>query len=96
MATNEAQAPKKTGLEKLNEVAVEINWGTTERVNGMPKAVAIIQEAMEEIKRLRELPKEILGGLGDIHIHPALDKLKDFEWFRLFAEIYGVKVDKNV
>lgn len=45
---------QKDILEKLNEIALETNWGTIERVNGVPKAVAVIQEAMEEIKRLRE------------------------------------------
>lgn len=44
---------QKDILEKLNEIALEANWGTTERINGVPKAVAVIQEAMEEIKRLR-------------------------------------------
>lgn len=44
-------------LEKLNEIALETNWGTVERISGIPKGVAIIQEAIEEIKRLREQPK---------------------------------------
>lgn len=89
------ESEQKDILEKLNEIALEANWGTVERVNCTPKAVAVIQEAMEEIKRLRELPKEILGGLGNIRIHPALDRLKDFEWFRLFAKKYGVEIDEN-
>ena len=54
---------QKDILEKLNEIALEVNWGTAERVNGVPKAVAVIKEAMEEIKRLRELPKEIFGKI---------------------------------
>lgn len=45
---------QKDILEKLNEIALEANWGTTERVNGIPKAVAVIHEAMEEIKVLRK------------------------------------------
>lgn len=45
---------QKDILEKLNEIALEANWGTTERENGIPKAVAVIQEAMEEIKALRK------------------------------------------
>lgn len=44
---------QKDILEKLNEIALETNWGTVERVNGMPKHTAVIQEAIEEIKRLR-------------------------------------------
>lgn len=44
---------QKDILEKLNEIAIETNWGTVERVNGVPKVVAVIQEAMGEIKRLR-------------------------------------------
>lgn len=45
---------QKDILEKLNEIALEANWGTTERVNGVPKSVAVIQEAVEEIKALRK------------------------------------------
>lgn len=56
---------KKDILEKLNEIALEENWGTVERVhtaeypNGIPKGVAVIMEAMEEIKRLREQNGEL-------------------------------------
>lgn len=51
---------QKDILEKLNEIALEENWGTVDRVhtaecpNGIPKGVAVIMEAIEEIKRLRE------------------------------------------
>lgn len=45
---------QKDILEKLNEIALETNWGTAERVNGVPKVIAVIQEAMEEIKALRK------------------------------------------
>lgn len=45
---------QKDILEKLNEIALEANWGTVERVNGVSKAVAVIQEAMEEIRALRK------------------------------------------
>lgn len=48
------ESEQKDILEKLNEIALEANWGTVERVNGIPEAVAIIQEAMEEIKALRK------------------------------------------
>lgn len=37
---------QKDILEKLNEIDLETNWGTVERVSGLPKAVAVIQEAM--------------------------------------------------
>lgn len=30
-------------LQKLNEIAIETNCGTVERVNGVPKAIVIIQ-----------------------------------------------------
>lgn len=50
---------QKDILEKLNEIALEANWGTAERVNGTPKVVAVIQEVMEEIKRLREQNGEL-------------------------------------
>lgn len=45
---------KRDILEKLNDVALELHWGLVERVNGIPKPIAVIQEAIEEIKRLRE------------------------------------------
>lgn len=52
---------KKDILEKLNQLALEENWGTVDRdPNGIPKGVAVVMEAMQEIKRLRELPKKIL------------------------------------
>lgn len=50
---------RKDILEKLNKIALKTNWGTVERVDGVPKAVAVIQEAMEEIKRLREQNDEL-------------------------------------
>lgn len=40
----------------------------------------------------KETAKRIFDDLGGIHIHPALDRLKDFEWFRLLAKKYGVEV----
>lgn len=45
---------QKDIIEKLNEIALETNWGTVERVNGVPKPIVVIQEAVNEIKRLRE------------------------------------------
>ncbi|MCM1437831.1 MAG: hypothetical protein NC131_01275 [Roseburia sp.] len=45
---------EKDIIEKLNEIALEANWGSCDRVDGAPKAVLVIQEAIEEIKRLRE------------------------------------------
>ena len=56
---------QKDILEKLNEVALAENWGTVDRVhtaecpNGIPKGVAVIMEAIEEIKRLREQNGEL-------------------------------------
>lgn len=44
---------QKDILEKLNEIALEANWGTVERVNGVPKAVAVIREAWACIRNLR-------------------------------------------
>lgn len=40
----------------------------------------------------KETAKQIFDDLGSIRIHPALTKLKDFEWFKLFAKKYGVEV----
>lgn len=56
---------QKDILEKLNEIALETNWGTVERVNGMPKAIAVIQEAMDEIKRLRGVVDRLSCTIAD-------------------------------
>lgn len=45
---------KKDIIDELNEIAIEANWGTVERINGQPKAVVIIQKAIEEIVQLRK------------------------------------------
>ncbi|MCM1440226.1 MAG: hypothetical protein NC131_13650 [Roseburia sp.] len=93
-------------IEELNELALEANWGTVERVNGVPKPIAVIQEAIGEIKRLRELPKEILQTL-----YYEIDREKevsatydDFTYalgvalgkVEFVAEKYGVELDENV
>lgn len=95
---------QKDILEKLNEIALEADWGTTERVNGVPKAVAVIKEAMEEIKRLRDLPKEIFQefyNFAKCRIHEenkgyacACYELRDK--VILGAKHYKVEIDKNV
>ncbi len=46
---------KRDIIEELNEIALEAKWGTVDRVNGQPKAVVIIQKAIEEIQHLRKL-----------------------------------------
>lgn len=85
---------QKDILEKLNEIALETNWGTVERVDGVPKTVAVIQEAMEEIKRLRELPKEILGEVGKIEFdyYP----LSAYASFQKVLKKYGVTLDEKI
>lgn len=50
----------------------------------------IVRNAL--IRAAKETAKRIFDDLGGIHIHPALDRLKDFEWFRLLAKKYGVEV----
>lgn len=83
-------------LEKLNEIAFETNWGTVERVNGVPKAVIVIQEAMEEIKRLREQKKEILSYVGNLYDDcDQRFQLKDYQWHKDLCEHYGVGIEKN-
>lgn len=41
-------------IDELNEVALQANWGTVDRIEGKPKAVVIIQKAIEEIIQLRK------------------------------------------
>lgn len=41
-------------IDELNEVALRANWGTVDRIEGKPKAVVIIQKAIEEIIQLRK------------------------------------------
>lgn len=94
---------QKDILEKLNEIAIETNWGTAERVNGIPKAVIVIQEAMEEIKRLREQRSELLQGLYNYAQHETKDEDNGFALacYQLrdkvvaVAKRYGVKIEKN-
>jgi len=95
---------QKDILEKLNEISLEVNWGTVERVhtnessNGVPKAVAVIQEAVEEIKRLRELPKEIFQCLFNFYNGNNEEGFCDFEIqqdLKVFAEKYGVNFDEK-
>lgn len=44
---------QKDILDKLNEIALETNWGTVERVNGVPQSIAVIKEAWACIRDLR-------------------------------------------
>ena len=72
-------------LEKLNEIAFETNWGTVERVNGVPQPIAVIQEAMEEIKRLREVEGdlriyEMQMKNGEIDMTVGSDNARAFIW----------------
>lgn len=41
-------------IDELNEIALRANWGTVDRIEGKPKAVVIIQKAIEEIIQLRK------------------------------------------
>ncbi len=87
---------QKAILEKLNEIALETNWGTVEIVNGLPKPIAVIKEAMEEIKRLREQKKEILIYVGNLYDDcDRRFQLKDYQWHKNLCEQYGVEIDKN-
>lgn len=91
-------------LEKLNEIALEANWEMVERVNNIPKTVAVIQEAMEEIRRLRELPKEILQGFYNFAKRRIDNKNKGYacacyelrDKVICGAKHFKVEIDKNV
>ncbi|MCM1237577.1 MAG: hypothetical protein NC489_46530 [Ruminococcus flavefaciens] len=48
------QPEEKDIIEELNEIALRVNWGTVDRIDGKPKAVVIIQKAIEEILQLRK------------------------------------------
>lgn len=63
---------QKDILEKLNQLALEENWGTVDRdPNGIPKGVAVIMEAIEEIKRLR---MRIINWRNDIEADEKVRK----------------------
>lgn len=53
-------------IEKLNEIALEANWGSVFRIGGVPKHVAIINEAIEEITTLRKQLNESLYKINDL------------------------------
>ena len=94
---------QKDILEKLNEVALGENWGTVDRVNGIPKGVAVIMEAIQEIKRLREQPKEILQELYNVAKRGIHEENKGYacacyelrDKVVAGAKQYGVEIDKN-
>lgn len=44
---------EKDILDKLKEIAYEVDWGSVERINGVPKHLAVILEAMDIIAQLR-------------------------------------------
>lgn len=69
---------QKDILEKLNQLALEENWGTVDRVNGIPKGVAVIMEAIEEIKRLREQ-----NGEANELCRKKIGDLKINEWIKI-------------
>ncbi len=84
---------QKDIIEKLNEITLEANWGTVDRADGSPKAVVVIQEAVEEIKRLRAVPKEILKEAGKIEFdyYP----LSAYAVFQNILKKYGVTLDEK-
>lgn len=45
-------------IDELNELALQSNWGTVDRIAGKPKPVVIIQKAIQEIIQLRKLTKK--------------------------------------
>ena len=106
---------QKDILEKLNQLVLEENWGTVDRVhtaecpNGIPKGVAVIMEAIEEIKRLR---MRIINWRNDIEADEKVRKetAKDIlqDWYndligmgidgyyvKQIAEKYGVEIDNE-
>lgn len=53
-------------IEKLNEIALEANWGSPFRVGNVPKHVAVINEAIEEIVTLRKQLDESLYKINSL------------------------------
>lgn len=41
-------------IKQLNEIALEENWGTVDRIDGKPKAIVVIANAIAEITRLEK------------------------------------------
>lgn len=54
------QPENKDIIDELNELALRTNWGTVDRIDGKPKAVVIIQKAIEEIVQLRKQTEGII------------------------------------
>lgn len=87
----------KKGLE---EIALTSNWGSVERIDGVPKPIAVIKDALALINRLEselycaeakaqgKTAKDILQSLAQFRaVSPTLSKT----WYAL-AEKYGVKI----
>lgn len=81
----------KKGLE---EIALKTNWGSVERIDGVPKSIAVIKDALAIINRLeqendligKQTAKEILQSFAQFRaVSPALSAT----WYTL-AEKYGV------
>ncbi len=41
-------------VKELNEVGLELNWGSVDRIDGMPKNVAIVQRAIAELEKYKK------------------------------------------
>ena len=54
MKTRENELRINKIIKQLNEIAIEANWGAVDRVDGKPKAVVVIANAIAEITRLEK------------------------------------------
>lgn len=50
-------------IEKLNKIAIESNWGSAFRVNGVPEHIAVIKEAIDYIIKLEKECSLLSGKL---------------------------------
>lgn len=53
-------------IERLNKISLQANWGSVEREDGIPESVAVIRDAITEIKTLRKA-LQLAGKYCDAH-----------------------------
>ncbi len=41
-------------IKELNEVALELSWGSVDRIDGMPKNVVVVQRAIAELQKYKK------------------------------------------
>lgn len=55
--------------KELGEIALTSNWGSVERIDGVPKPIAVIKDALALIHRLEEENKQLKEQCDDVRLY---------------------------